>query len=90
MLMNVRTVNFRNIENIYKSNKIEAKPVINKKTDVIEISELGKYLNKVNTNKEEINMDKVSELKQKIENGTYKVDSKDLAKKIIEHMRREK
>jgi len=88
--MNVRTVNFRNIENIYKSNKIEAKPVINKKTDVIEISELGKYLNKVNTNKEEINMEKVNELKQKIENGTYKVDSKDLAKKIIEHMRREK
>ena len=88
--MNVTTVNFRSIENIYKTNKIEAKPVINKKTDVIEISELGKYLNKVNTNKEEINMDKVSELKQKIENGTYKVDSKDLAKKIIEHMRREK
>jgi negative regulator of flagellin synthesis FlgM len=88
--MNVRTVNFRSIENIYKSNKIESKPVINKKTDVIEISELGKYLNKVNTNKEEINVDKVNELKQKIENGTYKVDSKDLAKKIIEHMRREK
>ncbi len=88
--MNVSTVNFRNIENIYKANKIEVKPTINKKTDVIEISELGKYLNKVNTNKEEINMDKVNELKQKIENGTYKVDSKDLAKKIIEHMRREK
>jgi negative regulator of flagellin synthesis FlgM len=88
--MNVSTVNFRNVENIYKANKIEVKPVINKKTDVIEISELGKYLNKVNTNKEEINVDKVKELKQKIENGTYKVDSKDLAKKIIEHMRREK
>ena len=88
--MNVSTVNFRNIENIYKANKIEVKPTINKKTDVIEISELGKYLNKVNTNKEEINVDKVNELKQKIENGTYKVDSKDLAKKIIEHMRREK
>ena len=88
--MNVSTVNFRNIENIYKANKIQVKPVINKKTDVIEISELGKYLNKVNTNKEEINVDKVNELKQKIENGTYKVDSKDLAKKIIEHMRREK
>jgi len=88
--MNVSTVNFRNIENIYKTNKMQVKPVINKKTDVIEISELGKYLNKLNTNKEEINMDKVNELKQKIENGTYKVDSKDLAKKIIEHMRREK
>jgi len=88
--MNVSTVNFRNIENIYKTNKMQVKPAINKKTDVIEISELGKYLNKVNTNKEEINMDKVNELKQKIENGTYKVDSKDLAKKIIEHMRREK
>ena len=85
--MNVSTVNFRNIENIYKANKIEVKPVINKKTDVIEISELGKYLNKVNTNKEEINMNKVNELKQKIENGTYKVDSKALAKKIIQGMR---
>ena len=62
--MNVSTVNFRNIENIYKANKIEVKPTINKKTDVIEISELGKYLNKVNTNKEEIDVDKINEIKQ--------------------------
>lgn len=88
--MNISSVNFRSVENIYKTNKVESKTIGSKKTDTIEISELGKYLNKVNSNKQELNIDKINEIKQKIENGTYKVDSKDLAKKIIEHMRREK
>lgn len=88
--MNVSNINFRNISNVYQSNKMEAKPSIIKKIDSIEISELGKYLNKVNANKEEINTDKVNQIKNKIENGTYKIDSNTLAKKIIEHMKGDK
>ncbi|MDK2585810.1 flagellar biosynthesis anti-sigma factor FlgM [Romboutsia sedimentorum] len=88
--MNITSVNFRGIENMYKNNKVQAKPVNNKIVDSVEISELGKQLNKLNTNKEDVNIDKINEIKTKIENGTYKVDSKDLAKKIIESMRGDK
>lgn len=87
--MNISPVKFRNIENIYKTNKMEVKNVDSKRKDTIEISELGKYLNKVNANKEEVDINKINELKRKIENGTYKVDSKALAKKIIDSMKGE-
>ncbi|HSQ88015.1 flagellar biosynthesis anti-sigma factor FlgM [Romboutsia sp.] len=87
--MNISPVKFRNIENIYKANKMEVKNVDSKRKDTIEISELGKYLNKVNANKEEVDINKINELKRKIENGTYKVDSKALAKKIIDSMKGE-
>lgn len=91
--MNINKVNFGNVNNVYKINKQEHKQettqqsVSKSKKDTVEISDLGKYLNKVNTSKEEINMDKVNDIKARIENGTYKVDSKDLAKKIIQHMK---
>ncbi|MDK2562707.1 flagellar biosynthesis anti-sigma factor FlgM [Romboutsia sedimentorum] len=88
--MNITSVNFRGIENMYKNNKVQAKPVNNKIVDSVEISELGKQLNKLNTNKEDVSIDKINEIKTKIENGTYKVDSKSLAKKIIESMRGDK
>lgn len=91
--MNINKVNFGNVNNVYKINKQENKQEttqqsVSKNTkDTVEISDLGKYLNKVNTSKEEINMDKVNDIKARIDNGTYKVDSKDLAKKIIQHMK---
>lgn len=82
--MNIKSINHININNIYKTNnKAEVKPMENKKTDTVEISDLGKYLNKI-SNKEDVNMDKVNEIKRRIENGTYKIDSNELAKKIIE------
>lgn len=89
--MNINTVNFKNINNIYKTNKQEIKqqPVQPKPKDTVEISDLGKYLNQVNSSKEEMNMDKVNDIKRRIENGTYNVDSKDLAKKIIQNMKGE-
>ncbi|MPM77916.1 hypothetical protein SDC9_124925 [bioreactor metagenome] len=91
--MNINKVNFGNVNNVYKIKKQDTKQEtsqqsVSKNTkDTVEISDLGKYLNKVNTSKEEINMDKVNDIKRRIENGTYKVDSKDLAKKIIQHMK---
>lgn len=90
--MKINSVKFNNIDNIYKAQKLEIeKTKTNNKSDSIQISDLGKYLNKVNTNKinsseEDVNMDKVNDIKKRIENGTYTVDSKALAKKIIEKM----
>lgn len=88
--MKIGSINPRNIENMYKSNKIEEKNIKNQRKDTIQISDLGKYLSEVNSNKkEEIDIEKVNELKKKIDNGTYKIDSKDIAKKILEHIRGE-
>lgn len=85
--MKINNIKFNNIDNIYKTKKLEVdKTNTNNKSDLVQISDLGKYLNKVNTNKEDINMDKVNDIKKRIENGTYSVDSKVLAKKIIEKM----
>lgn len=82
--MNIKSINYININNIYKTNnKVEAKPMNNKKTDTVEISNLGKYLNEI-SNKEGFDMDKVNEIKRRVESGTYKIDSNELAKKIIE------
>lgn len=85
--MNIDKVNFNNVTTLYKSNRVEVNPKIEKRTDTVEISDLGKYLNKVNTEKKEVDIDKVNELRKQIESGTYKVNSRDLAKKIIEHMK---
>jgi negative regulator of flagellin synthesis FlgM len=85
------SINQKVIENIYKSNKVEEKAIKEERKDTIQISDLGKYLSEVSNNqKEEINIEKVNELKKKINNGTYKIDSKDIAKKIIDHMRGDK
>ncbi|MGL6104494.1 flagellar biosynthesis anti-sigma factor FlgM [Romboutsia sp.] len=88
--MNIDKVNLSNIQNVYKSKKIEQNPIKEKRADSVEISDLGKHLNQINSDKENINMDKINELKQRIENGTYQVNSRELAKKIIENIRREK
>ena len=81
--MNIKSINYTNINNIYKTNKAEVKPMDNKKADTVEISDIGKYLNKIG-NKENINIDKVNDIKRRIEKGTYMIDSDELAKKIIE------
>lgn len=88
--MNINLVKFRNLERVYNNNKVDASYVKNtKKGDTVEISQMGKYLNKVNSSKEEVNIDRVNEIKSKIESGQYRIDSNELAKKIIEKMRGE-
>lgn len=88
--MNINLVKFRNLERVYNNNKVDASYVKNtKKGDTVEISQMGKYLNKVNSSKEEVNIDRVNEIKSKIESGQYRIDSNELAKKIIEKMREE-
>lgn len=87
--MKIDSVKFTNLNNVYKTKKVGVEPMKNRNSDKVEISDLGKYLNKVNTNKDEIDMNKVNDIKSRIENGTYKVDSKDLAKKINDKMKGE-
>lgn len=74
--------------NIYKMDKIKNHNNYKNKNnaDTLEISELGKYLSKVNSKEESIDMEKINRLKKQIESGTYKVNSRDLAKKIIEKL----
>lgn len=57
---------------VYKNNK-----------DKVTISEDAKYLSKLNMKDENINIDKVNEIKNKIKLGTYNVNSRAIAKKII-------
>ena len=86
--MNINSIKFEKIESIYKNNKQELlqnqKP---KNQDILEISDLGKYLNKVNSGEEKMNLEKINDIKKRIEKGTYRIDSNDLAKKIIENMK---
>lgn len=101
--MRINNIKLTDADNIYKTNKLEKENINNRnnkdskdnkednKSDSVQISNLGKYLNKVNAskvnaNEEDVNMDKVNDIKQRIENGTYSVDSKALAMKIIEKM----
>ncbi len=74
--------------NIYKIDKLKNQNYSNNRAnkDRVEISELGKYLSKVNSNEESMDTEKVNRLKKQIESGTYKVDSRELAKKIIEKL----
>lgn len=74
--------------NIYKMDKLKNNNESKNKnnTDTLEISDLGKYLSKVNSKEEAMDMEKINRLKKQIESGTYKVDSRALAKKIIEKL----
>lgn len=74
--------------NIYKIDKLKNQNYSDNRAnkDSVEISELGKYLSKVNSNEESMDIEKVNRLKKQIESGTYKVDSRELAKKIIEKL----
>ncbi|GAA0736984.1 flagellar biosynthesis anti-sigma factor FlgM [Clostridium oceanicum] len=67
-----------------KTQKIELK-------DKIEISSKGKQLNSYIFNKEEdtnINDKKISSIENQIKNGTYKIDSKLIAKKMLKSMKK--
>ena len=89
--MNIASVKFKGIEsNIYTRTKqqIQQTTKVSSK-DTVEISDLGKYLNKINSSEDKDRLEKINEIKTKIENNTYKLDSNELAKKIIERTKGE-
>jgi len=84
--MNIASVKFKGIEsNIYTRTKKQIQPNLNiNRKDTIEISDLGKYLNKINSSDDMDRIEKINDIKRRIENNTYRIDSNELAKKIIE------
>lgn len=59
------------------------------KMDTCELSSVGKQLNKFAIEDEAFEVDekKVNEVRNKVQNGTYTVDSKVLAKAMMKHMK---
>ncbi len=89
--MNIASVKFKGIEsNIYTRNKQQIQQTVKVDSkDTVEISDLGKYLNKINSSEDNDRLEKINEIKRRIENNTYKIDSNELAKKIIERTKGE-
>ena len=88
--MNISSVKFKGIENLYTRNKQEVKQTLKvNNRDTVEISDLGMYLNKINSSEDKDRLEKINEIKRKIENNTYRIDSNELAKKIIERTKGE-
>lgn len=83
--MKINSVNTNNMINAYSKQKQYVKTeTLNKVSkDKVEISEEAKYLSKINSDNENINMDKVNEIKKKIQDGTYNINSRNIAQKII-------
>lgn len=89
--MKINSIMAKNMINAYSKQKQYVKADIGNKQlkDKVEISEDAKYLSKINNDNENINLDKVNEIKQKIKEGTYKVDAGSIAKRMLKNIRGE-
>ncbi|WP_368490684.1 flagellar biosynthesis anti-sigma factor FlgM [Clostridium sp. BJN0013] len=87
--MKVNGISLNKILNIYEKSKREyGTTKIEGQKDSIEISSLGKSLSSYIQGDETINSkEKVEDIKKAVENGTYNVDRKLVAAKIIETMK---
>ncbi|WP_252234652.1 flagellar biosynthesis anti-sigma factor FlgM [Clostridium sp. ZS1] len=91
--MSINRINAHSAVNIYNSNKnINKVEKANKvgTRDRIEISSLGKSIKDYSLEGNIDNTKKIAEIKEKIQNGTYKVDSKLTAKSILEAIKENK
>lgn len=86
--MKINGVNPSKVVNLYAQNKknVDKKEQVSKK-DSIEISSLGKNLSTYSLDENFVNpKEKIEKLKNQVESGTYNIDSKSIAKKILENM----
>ena len=83
--MKINSVMANNAVNMYNKQKQHTKIEMGNKQlkDKVEISKDAKYLNKINNDNEEVNLEKINEIKQRIKSGTYNIDSRNLAKAIL-------
>lgn len=83
--MKINSVMANNAVNMYNKQKQHTKIEMGSKQlkDKVEISKDAKYLNKINNDNEEVNLEKINEIKQRIKSGTYNIDSISLAKTIL-------
>lgn len=84
--MKVHSVQRNTMINAYNKQRQPLKQgeMIKQNKDKVTISEDAKYLNQINSDNENVNIDKINEIKSRIKQGTYSVNSKAVAKKIIE------
>ena len=75
--------------NLYKQNTLKLSNSNEiKNSDKIELSKLGKEISKYIEDSSCCNNKKVEEIKEKIKNGTYKVNEEELAKSILDEIKR--
>jgi negative regulator of flagellin synthesis FlgM len=88
--MKINGINPSKVINFYSEHKksIEKKDQV-QKNDTVQISSLGKSLSSYSLDDKFINSkEKIARLTNEVSNGTYNVDSKLVAAKIIEEMRK--
>lgn len=90
--MKVNGISSSNIVNLYNVNKRNVdKKQDAKQNDSIQISRLGKNLSTYSLDDKYVdNTDKIKELKNKIENGTYRPDSRKIAQKMMQGIKEAK
>ncbi|AYD40720.1 flagellar biosynthesis anti-sigma factor FlgM [Clostridium fermenticellae] len=90
--MKVNGISSSNIVNLYNVNKRNVdKKQDAKQNDSIQISRLGKNLSTYSLDDKYVdNTDKIKELKDKIENGTYRPDSRKIAQKMMQGIKEAK
>ncbi|MBU3176450.1 flagellar biosynthesis anti-sigma factor FlgM [Clostridium estertheticum] len=78
-----------NVINFYKKNTVKAEVKATKAPkDTIELSAAGKNLSALALDGKSVNSnEKIATIKSKLNNGTYNVDSKLVAKRIIDNMK---
>ena len=84
--MEINKINLPAI-NPYKANELKAEQTVKKalpQTDKLEISTEAKKLSEISSYSVERN-ERVQEIKSQVDAGTYKVDSEQLAKKLISY-----
>ena len=83
--MKVHSVQRNTMINAYNKQRQPLKQgeMIKQNKDKVTISEDAKYLNQINSD-DNVNIDKINEIKSRIKQGIYSVNSKAVAKKIIE------
>jgi negative regulator of flagellin synthesis FlgM len=81
---------YNKIAQIYQNNatKKVTKPSGTSSSDQLEISRTGKdyqVAKKAVANTEDIRMDKVNDIKKRLESGTYNITGEDLANKLLDN-----
>ena len=91
--MNINRVNRNNLVKVYRkntNNRPEINKVEKKKSDKLEISSEGRKLSAYGNDIRTDNKEKIDRIKEEISKGKYNVDSKLIAKKMMEAMKENK
>lgn len=88
--MNIKGISTQNVISMYNNNKVNSvkKNDSVKQSDRIEISELGRSL--TNYSLQGVSTDnskKIAQLRNRVESGTYNVEAKLTAKKMIDNIK---